>query len=532
MSWFYNLKTSVKLVASFLILSMVMIFVGLYGMSNLKNLNNNLTDMYDNNLLPVSYLIQTNADLNEMRVIIRDLYIHKNPEKRAANVESYKNVKNKIEQQMDKFNNTVLSDNSKQAMQAYDGLWKNYNDIYEKAVDLSFVGQEAEMLQLMTEDLPKAGGEIRALIEKLVQYNIDEANQFNRDGKALYKSSNIITISIVIAATILCIVFGTMIARIISRPLNKVMNVVGKVAEGDLNERLNIRTKDEIGHLARSVDGMVDNLRRIVGSILHSSENVSAASQQIYASTEEIASGNASQADAAQAINELFSDLSSAIHSVAQNTEAASELSNTTVTVAREGSDVIQSSAESMNAVSTQMSRLEEDSQRIGEIIEVIEDIADQTNLLALNAAIEAARAGEQGRGFAVVADEVRKLAERSGDATKQIAGIIKGMQDNTRMSVNAVQESVRFSRQTEDAFRKIVTMVNDSGHMVMEIAAASEEQAAQASSVILAVENISAATEENAASSEETAATAQSLAKLSEELQNAVSIFKINDAR
>ncbi|CAK4850466.1 unnamed protein product [Aphanomyces euteiches] len=227
-------------------------------------------------------------------------------------------------------------------------------------------------------------------------------------------------------------------------------------------------------------------------------------------------------------MNDLFRELSHAIDSVARGAEQAAEMSSKTTIIAHEGGIIVRSSIDGMDLVSKQMERLEEDSNKIGEIIEVIDDIADQTNLLALNAAIEAARAGDQGRGFAVVADEVRKLAERSSEATKQITLIIKGIQANTHQSVKIVGEGAISTRKTGEAFEHIISMVSDTADKVAEIAAASQEQSAQSSEVLVSIESISAVTEESAASSEETAGTAQSLAELAENLNQAVAIFQI----
>lgn len=168
------------------------------------------------------------------------------------------------------------------------------------------------------------------------------------------------------------------------------------MADGDLRSQSDIDTRDEIGILAAKVNEMVSSLRNTVGSILLHSQSLSAAAEEISASTQEVASGSTTTADDAGTISELFKELSSAIHSVAQNTEQASVISDETVTIAENGNSIIQESMESMQAVSGQMAKLEEDSQKVGEIIDVIEDIADQTNLLALNAAIEAARAGNR----------------------------------------------------------------------------------------------------------------------------------------
>lgn len=528
MKWFYNLKTSAKLISSFLVIAAIMAFVGIFGLNNLGKLNKSLDDMYDNQLIAVKALQQAQVSLNEMRVNLRKLYMVDDKQTVTETKAAYKTAITKIEQSIEEFRETVMSDHSKKELQVFDQSWSGYLEIYERMVGYKDAGRLDEMESMMDNEYQTVLNPIRDLLNRLVEINVTEAVQSRDDGAAVYASSRNITIVILVIAVLLSIAFGYLISQAIAKPLSRVVTLVSKVADGDLRENVNIDTKDEIGMLAKAIDAMVLNLRQIVGNILSNSESLAAASQQISASSEEIASGNANQATSAQTISELFKELSSAIHSVARNTEQASELSDTTMKVARDGSEVIQSSMDSMNAVSGKMSRLEEDSQKIGDIIEVIEDIADQTNLLALNAAIEAARAGEQGRGFAVVADEVRKLAERSSEATKQITGIIKGMQENTKQSVTAVQESADLSRKTGESFKHIANMVNDAGQKVTEIAAASEEQAAQASTVLEAVENISAATEEAAAASEETAATAQSLAVLADDLQRAVSIFRI----
>ncbi|WNS41730.1 methyl-accepting chemotaxis protein [Paenibacillus sp. MMS20-IR301] len=529
MKWFYNLKTSVKLISSFLMVAVILIFVGVYGLTNLGSINDSLDDMYVNNLIPVSSLQSSQNSFSVMRAIVRDIYIKETLEERQQRVEDYKKEKQNVLDSIAAFRKTKLSQDSVQAIAPFEAAWNEYLTTYESLVSLALSGQNEKMLEMLrSSSLNNQGDALKQILNSLIDINTKEADQARQDGALLFSTSRNITLVIISAAVMLCILLGYFISRIISNPLAKVVQILSKVADGDLRSQAEVDTKDEIGVLAAKVNEMVSNLRQTVGSILLHSQSLSAAAEEISASTQEVAGGSTATANDAGTISELFKELSSAIHSVAQNTEQAAVISDQTVAIAENGNSIIQESMESMQAVSGQMSRLEEDSQKVGEIIDVIEDIADQTNLLALNAAIEAARAGEQGRGFAVVADEVRKLAERSGEATKQITSIIKGMQVNTRYSVSAVQESAELSQKTGVSFHQIVTMVNNAGQKISEIAAASEEQAAQSTNVLAAVENISATTQQSAASSEETAASAQSLASLAEELQSTVSSFRL----
>lgn len=528
MKWIMNLKTGAKLIVSFLIMAAIMAFVGFYGLNNLGKINNSLSDMYNNQLLAVKPLLEAKVSFNELRNELRKIYMIDQAD-RNAEAENGRDIYREIEAHVADFKKTELSEQSVAGLAALEKSLGTYKDLYESAVQLGLSGEMEKMRIEINEGKTAEGRQaVVDSMDKLIDINVKEASEAAKNGNDTYDSSRTLTYVIIAGSVLLSIFFGFFISRIISRPLQKVVRVVEEVAGGDLRNTSGIDTKDEIGMLAKAIDDMVFKLRAIIQGILMNSQSLSAAAQQISASSEEIAGSNANQANSAQTISELFRELSDAIHSVARNTEQASELSERTVKLAEDGGGIIRSSMDSMKEVSGQMSRLENDSQLIGNIIEVIEDIADQTNLLALNAAIEAARAGEQGRGFAVVADEVRKLAERSGEATKQITGIIKGMQENTRKSVVTVQLSSDFSDKSGNSFRNISSMVNEAGSKVGEIAAASEEQAAQASNVLSAVEGISAATEEAAAASEEMASTAQSLALMAEELQKSVIQFKL----
>lgn len=339
-----------------------------------------------------------------------------------------------------------------------------------------------------------------------------------------------------ILSFVICFIVGMILiaylSRHISRPITVIAKHLQRIAGGDLTvETVQVRGRgrDEVEELSQYTNQMVDGLRQLVGQITMSAQNVAAASQEISATTEEIAAGSINQANNAKSIKELFQEHTAAINLVAQNAEAAAELSDQTQVDAEKGGRDVNESVAAIGGLSEQVLRLQGDSEQIGEIIEVIDEIAEQTNLLALNAAIEAARAGEQGRGFSVVADEVRKLAERSGEATKRIAGIIKGMQQNMAQSVHAVNGAVSLTEKTGATFTTILQQVVEMAKQVTEIAAASEQQAAQSQEVLGSIESIASVSHESAAAAEQTATSSQDLARLAEDLNELVAAFKLS---
>lgn len=532
MKWFYNFKTQTKLFISFGLIAMMLAAIGTYSVSNLQMSNGDLNQLYNSNLSSIESLSQAQIYYQRMRVNIRDVDMAVTSESKEKNKEEATGLAVDAEMILKKYSErSDLTEEETGIIQEIMSIWPEYKNQSEHAMQLAIDDRSEDLREFMKSgsEMNTMGDQIFTGLKGLIDVNKQLASSALNQANSSFQTSSAVTIGVIILGFILSIILGIFISRIISKPLNEVVELVKKVAAGDLREKTEITTKDEMGQLAKAMNDMVDNLRTLISNALNSAQNVAAASQQISASTEEIATGSTDQANSAQTMNELFKELTFAIESVAASAEEASELGTQTVHIAREGGHVVKESIKGMTIVNEQMTLLESDSNKIGDIIEVIDDIAEQTNLLALNAAIEAARAGEQGRGFAVVADEVRKLAERSGEATKQITGIIKGMQSNTGQSVKSVMQAVEKTSQISETFDNIVKMISDSSQKVDEIAAASEQQSAQSKDVLQSIESISAASEEAAAASEETASTSQSLAELAEGLNESVSVFKVS---
>jgi methyl-accepting chemotaxis protein len=324
--------------------------------------------------------------------------------------------------------------------------------------------------------------------------------------------------------------------------LNRVSVAMGRVADGDLSTEIKIFAKDEIGDLGRAINRTLESMRAMVTSIRDTAAQVASASTQLYATSEQIATGAEEVAAQASTVATASEEMTSTSSEIAKNCLLAVESSKQAGDSAETGAMVVQETVAEMGRIAERVKEsaqtvesLGARSDQIGEIVGTIEDIADQTNLLALNAAIEAARAGEQGRGFAVVADEVRALAERTTKATKEIGAMIKAIQVETKSAVASMEQGVSEvekgtvdAAKSGEALREILEQANSVTMQINQIATAAEEQTATTNEITSNIQQITEVVHETAKGSQESASAANQLSRLAEELQELVNRFRL----
>ncbi|MGY3186825.1 methyl-accepting chemotaxis protein [Lysinibacillus sp. TE18511] len=567
-------KLSIKrkiltLITSAVIFLLIISSCSFYYINDMAKKSN---DMYNESLLPIQYIGQLRTDIRAMDSFILELMIITTEVTRIADLQT--NISKRSESIKDsivKFEATYNgNEEERKLLESLKPNIDGYFNAMTDVIDLASQNQNTEAYSMYITTLADFRENMANDARDLMTLCSEHANELNNINEQNKFTTLLISISLSIIAIIFFITLATWISRLIVNPVKELQANILQAGDGDLTVQGTYSSKDEIGQLTQSFNSMINNIRNTVTKVAETANHVAAASEELNANAAEttkatemvantmetIAHGSVEQLNNVSNTFNTVNELSTGVQQVAGNAQAVSGLSGDSLSLVTNGIDAANQMNQQMIDITDRVKGLSEvvdllgkRSNEIGQIIDSITAIAEQTNLLALNAAIEAARAGEHGKGFAVVADEVKKLAEQSAVSSNQIEVLISETQKDTQKAVESmklvtagVNEGIKTTENTRTTFASIQGAIQSVTLQVEEVSAAVEQMAAGTEEIVgsmnsihsvtksttAGTESISATTEEQMASMEEISSSAYALANLAEELRDLAAHFRV----
>lgn len=515
MRWLNNVKISTKLIVGFIFIALISGIVGGVGITKIKKIDSNYGDLYVNYGASVADIANVSISYQRLRINIYKMILDKN----ASNVSQYQNkidnYNKDIQENLSQFEKSLQTDEGKAKFSELKSLLDKYNKIENDVVSLAIAQKYDEAFQMLSSgDGQITADKVSDTIDNL--FDLKESGGIQKSDEYSAETNNaVVTMVIVIAIGIICaVIFGILISRTISKSIYQLMHVTDEISNGNLDVEITNDSKDEIGILSQSMNKMKHKLHEVIGNISFASQQVNIGSKQIADSTISLSQGATEQASAVEELTASIEEISAQIKVNAENAKKANTIADAT-----KGNAVKRNS--DMKLMVNAMDEINKSSNNIAKIIKVIDEIAFQTNILALNAAVEAARAGQYGKGFTVVAEEVRNLAARSANAAKETTEIIEE-------SLLKIKDGTNIANQTAEALDGIVTDIKDVAVLIDGISEASTEQATGMTQISQGVVQISQVVQSNSATAEECAAASEELAGQVDVLKEQVETFRL----
>nr|WP_122430269.1 methyl-accepting chemotaxis protein [Pseudomonas viridiflava] len=537
-----NMNIAPRAFLGFAMIGALMLILGVFALSQMSKIRSATEVLADNNVPSIKSLDRFAEVSIRLRVLSYRLLVNREPEIQQKTIELLAMRNKQINDAQAIYERLISDPNERNLYNQYVQLLGQYRELESRMKKLTLANKVDELQDLLNKDMLSNSDQMNAVLIKLVEINTAQLMQVKKQAAEEYESAFDMVIALLVAATLLTLVFAWMLIKSITTPIAVALHAAETIAQGNLTQPIKVDGTDEAGRLLQAMKTMQDKLRDTLQRISGSATQLASAAEELNAVTDESARGLVQQNNEIEQAATAVNEMTSAVEEVARNATSTSEASRNATASAGDGRDLVLETVGAIERMSGDVKETAElignlanESRDIGKVLDVIRGLADQTNLLALNAAIEAARAGEAGRGFAVVADEVRALAHRTQQSTSEIERMIGSIQGGTEQAVTSMRNSTERAESTLSiakgagmALDTINIAVEEINERNLVIASAAEEQAQVAREVDRNLVNIRDLSAQSTTGANQTSAASTELSRLAVDLNSMVGRFSL----